>query len=211
MVTYRGPTDVGQSPADGVKVLSGLTPHLQAATAGLSELIEVQIEAGASTPSALGLATAVDLLVSAGDPSRRPTILWITDGLPNTDLAGRSYRPEAEVSAEAVDLYTESGVFLSPARVAWTGSFLGELGTYAGQPIADTMVEILRARERIPELMILPLALQGDGLETPRFSEDLLQFGAQMTAGEAFSADHTNDLLAEVAELLSQLTCETTP
>ena len=210
LVTINGYGTPALNLSSGVTVHSGLTSNLSAVGSALAALDEADIRVDATTPTALGLRRAVELLDAYGDPSHRPVIVWLTDGVPNIDALGRGPEAYALDAVSALSLDNGAGGFLTWPQVAFLGTYHGELGTYDGEVLANAMAEIDQARTTLDGLRIYGVALQGDGVGLGVFNTDLVDYGGFVTAGGAFTATDGGQLSAALLASLDATQCANT-
>ncbi|MCP4635130.1 MAG: hypothetical protein GY848_01475, partial [Methyloversatilis sp.] len=158
------------------------------------------------TATALALQKALALLQGARDPAHQPLLAWFSDGVPTVDALGRN-APYWSEEIESIRLYDSTGGFLSRQEAAWRGMYNRDAGVYAGQALADAMEALERLQSEIEDLLIYPVAIQGDGKTAGTFSEDLLNYAAWRTGTPVFSADNADDLNAAMPALLADSAC----
>ena len=207
LVTMAGHRTPEENLAGAFTVHRGLTEDLAAIDTLVQGFDPTAIDTGTTTPAALALRGVTDLLTSEHDPARLPVVLWVTDGVPNIDSAGRG--PDAyELEAlQAIALRAPEGGFLPWGEVAWLGEFNGELGTFDGEPLANAMFELERLVTTVPETVVYGLALQGDGVDLGTFNQDLVDYAAFVGGGRSFSASDGSALLAAIDVLGTDLDC----
>lgn len=163
------------------------------------------------TPTAHGLATVHDLLLSAGDPAHRPVLVWATDGVPDVDAEGNGPGVEGPGGyglheVQAIRIQDADG-FLPLGVVRHLGDFNTAYGNHDGTVLADAMYGLERLEGTFDELLIYGLALQGDGAEFGTFNEDLLAYGAHLSGTQYFSTANAEQLGGALATLLGELAC----
>ncbi|MCP4619901.1 MAG: VWA domain-containing protein, partial [Bradyrhizobium sp.] len=158
------------------------------------------------TAAALALQKALALLQGGRDLAHQPLLIWLSDGVPTVDAQGRN-APYWSEEIESIRLYDSTGGFLSRQEAAWRGMYNRDAGVYAGQALADAMEMLERLQSEIEDLLIYPVAIQGDGKTAGTFSEDLLNYAAWRTGTPVFSADNADDLNAAMPALLADSAC----
>ena len=215
LVTYAGSSDPADNLAHGARLVSSFTDDLTVLRGELQALADSDIftQELKTTPAALGLRKVLDLVLTEVNPFHDVAVVWATDNLPNIDDEG--YGPGAYTVAElqALELTDGSGHFLSPEEVAVQGHF-NTVGTFDGEVVADAMDavldlraghESLRASDQ--SLRIFSLVPRGDGVSSPIYSEQLLDFAAWSTGGGVFGGSSPEQLVAAVSPLLSAAFC----
>jgi hypothetical protein len=165
------------------------------------------IEAQVTTPTSIAMNETLNLLLRERNPDHLPVVVWLTDGVPNIDSAGRGPEPYDLNEIQAISLYDANGDFLSWGQVQWTGDFNPQLGTFDGEPLANTMFEIEELKNALLDSMTYGLALQGDGYALGTFNEDLLEYAAYYSGGLSRSAATGDDVTAAIREIAGDLDC----
>ncbi len=208
LITFAGFRTPEENLASGAVVVSGLTDDLPA-VANLVDAFQVaDIQSGDTSPLAIALATARELLQTEADETHQQAIVLLTDGIPNIDAAGRGPDGYELDELQALSLDDGRGRFRPWSELAWSGGFNGLLGTFDGEPLANVMAEMERAKQSLPTLRIYGLGLEGDGTDLGTFNGDLLEYGAHVTGARAFSVGDTATLLAATDALWANLRCE---
>ena len=204
LITLNGYWDAAQNLSDGVTLHTGLTSDLAAVDNFVTAMDGPRVDA--TTPTALGLHDALELLAGYADPNSRPVLVWLTDGVPNIDNLGRGPLAYEQSIVSTLSLRDGNGDFLPWPSVSLLGGFDGDLETYDGEVLANAMAEIQLAKELIPALKIYGVALAGSGLS----NRELLDFAAFASGGGSFSAVDTVELEAAVLDILADTTCANT-
>ena len=208
LVTFAGFRTPEENLASGAVVASGLTNDLPAVADLVDALQVADIQSGDTSPLAIALATARQLLQTEADATHQQAIVLLTDGIPNIDAAGRGPDGYELDELQALSLDDGRGRFRPWSDVAWSGGFNGLLGTFDGEPLANVMAEIERAKQALPTLRIYGLGLEGDGFDLGTFSGDLQEYGAHVTGARAFSVGDIATLLDATDALWVNLRCE---
>ncbi len=208
LVTFAGFRTPEENLASGAVVASGLTDDLPAIGDLVNALQVADIQSGDTSPLALALAAARELLQTEADETHQQAIVLLTDGIPNIDAAGRGPDGYELDELQALSLDDGRGRYRPWSEVAWSGGFNGLLGTFDGEPLANVMAEIERAKQVLPSLRIYGLGLEGDGFDLGTFNGDLLEYGAHVTGARAFSVGDTATLFAATDALWANLRCE---
>ena len=208
LVTFAGFRTPQENLSSGAVVVSGLTDDLPAVADLVDALQVADIQSGDTSPLAIALATARQLLQTEADETHQQAIVLLTDGIPNIDAAGRGPDGYELDELQALSLDDGRGRFRPWSDVAWSGGFNGLLGTFDGEPLANVMAEMERAKQALPTLRIYGLGLEGDGFDLGTFNGDLLEYGAHVTGARAFSVGDTATLLAATDALWANLRCE---
>lgn len=193
---------VGNGPA--VRVLAGLGDP-GSLDALLSDLDGAALTADAPS-SVAAHQQALQVLTASSDPARQPVLLWIGDGPPSFDLAGRGPYG-SETQPDDLTIADGLGGFLSWPQVGWTGPHLGVIDTFAGQPWADLMATVDGGRSGVPGLRVHALTLDGDGITAPLLAHPLADFAAWLTGGSHHRGADSNALAAAMDSLWSDLEC----
>ena len=205
LVVYDGGTDPAANRSGAARILAGLGDP-EALTSAMDALSVTQLDADASSAGALALQRAGSLLQSASAAGRRPVVVWLSDEPPTVD--GQGLGPYG-LEGTPLDFVLDDGQggWLPLGRVAWSGPFFGEWGTFAGEPVADAMAEVVRWKTLLPGLRIVGLGLDGDGVATPVVGHDLHDFAAAFTSSSASSAADLSSLLGAVDAAYAGLVC----
>lgn len=208
LVTFSGFRTPAENLADGAVVHSSFTPDLSLID-GLLAGLEVdgsEASSARTTPTAIALHEALELLLADRDPTRRASLVLLSDGVPNIDRQGRG--PDAyDLDAVAqISLRDALGQFAPWGEVAWRGDFQGTTATYAGETLANAMFAFEGLDAAVDDLTIYGIGFQGDGGGFGTAQEDLLAYGAEITGGAAYTAD-AGTLLSTIHAVLGQLHC----
>jgi choice-of-anchor A domain-containing protein len=157
-----------------------------------------------STPTANAIREAIKLLQSQRDPSRKPVVLLITDGIPNRDLQGHQFD---HVQVDKLSIYDANKAFLPSSTVRKLGPLVSKYNEYTGEPLADVMDQVVELKSKVSDAVIYSIAIQGQPGTT--FSEELLEYAAAKTGGQSYSADNTDALIAALQAAVSESTCST--
>ncbi len=205
LVVYDGGTDPAANLSAAARILAGLGDPA-ALTSAMDALSVTQLDADASSAGALALQRAGSLLQAASAAGRRPVVVWLSDEPPTVDGTGLGpYGLEGAPLDFVLD--DGQGGWLPPGRVAWSGPFFGDWGTFAGEPVADAMAEVVRWKTLLPGLRIVGLGLDGDGVATPVVGHDLHDFAAAFTSSSSSSAADLSSLLGAVDAAYAGLVC----
>ncbi|MEM8930504.1 MAG: SdrD B-like domain-containing protein [Acidobacteriota bacterium] len=208
LVSYRTPriSTPANNVAIGAIVQSPLTTDLAAVTAAAQALQTVPINEDDNTPAPLGLSKTTEMLVATHDTDFLPVVVWLTDGAPNIDFAGRG--PLEYRFPEILPLSIRDGVgnFLPWGDVAWLGNFNGGIGTYDGEVFANTLFQIERLKDTVADSLIIPVAIQGEDT----YYEDLLAYAAEYSSTTLYTPADTASLAAAFADILATLDCGAT-
>ncbi len=207
LVTFAGFRSVAENLADGVEVMSGLTTDYGAVRAQIESFDVSMIDPESTTPTPLALREVLQLFEAQRDPTHALRTVLVTDGIPNIDIAGRGPDAYDLEEIQAISLRDGGGDFLPYGEVAWLGSFNPEIGTFAGEPLSNSMFEIEQLKLSFPEMLIYGVAVQGDGVSLGTFNEDLLEYAAFFSGAESFSANDTAELLEAFERLGDELRC----
>ena len=207
LVTYAGFRTVEENLAGVAEVRSSLTGDLASIDTLLLELDPTGIDPGTPTAAALALDQVRELLAGYDFTDRQPVVVWLTDGIPNIDDEGRGPDVYGLEALQDISLLRPDGTFRTWGEVAWLGEFNGDLGTFDGEPLADTMRALEEMTLSVPGLKVYGVALQGDGVDLGTFNEDLLEYAAWFGSGRALSATETPALLAAIHALATDLDC----
>ncbi len=208
LLTFSGFQTSAANLADGVLVRSGFSDDLSVIDDLLASLELVVPEDGPppTTPTAIALAEALELLLAERDPSHRASLVVLSDGVPNIDRNGRG--PDAyDLDAVAqISLRDELGDFASWGEVAWRGAFNGDLVTYQGETLANAMFGFEGLKSAIDDLVIYGIGFNGDGGGFGTAQQDLLAYAAAISGGSAWTTN-AEGVLATMHSLLSSLHC----
>ena len=208
LLTFSGFQTPSANLADGVVVRSGFTSDLSALDGLLAGLELVVPEDGPppTTPTAIALAEALELILAQRDPSHRASLVVLSDGVPNIDRNGRG--PDAyDLDAVAqISLRDDVGAFASWGEVAWRGAFNGGLVTYQGETLANAMFGFESLKNAVPDLTMYGVGFNGDGGGFGTAHQDLLTYGAEISGGAAWTTNAAG-VLATMHSLLASLHC----
>lgn len=215
LVSYAGGSDPAQNLAGGAQIVTGFTSSLDLVGDELQALIDGEIVTPElkTTPAALGLRKVLELVLAEADPYRDVAVVWATDNLPNIDDEGRGPDAYTVDELQALELGDGFGAFLSPDAVALQGQF-NAIGSFDGEVVADAMAAVLdlrsaheNLRSSDQSLRIFSLVPRGDGVSTPIYSEQLLDFAAWSTGGSVYGGTSAAELVAAVSPLLDDAFC----
>jgi len=207
LVSFGGFRTPEENLQFSVQVRSNFTSSFPSIDALVSSLSVDGIEAQVTTPTSIAMNETLNLLLRERNPDHLPVVVWLTDGVPNIDSAGLGPEPYDLNEIQAISLYDANGDFLSWGQVQWTGDFNPELGTFDGEPLANTMFEIEELKNALLDSMTYGLALQGDGYALGTFNEDLLEYAAYYSGGLSRSAATGDDVTAAIREIAGDLDC----
>jgi len=200
LLTYRS-----RGAALEIALLQGLSSRSDAFEDRLFGLAAQDLLAGDGSPAAIALATAARLLAESTAAGHQPRIVWLTDKEPDVD-AGLRRSP-----GSAGSLLAKDGTFLGAAEVAVRGTYSPQLGIFAGQASADTMVVIEEATAQVPGLRISAIALQGDSPAREPWREDLLDYAAAYSSGIRASAADLGGLEMAIEGFWARFVCQVAP
>ncbi|MEM1178476.1 MAG: SdrD B-like domain-containing protein [Acidobacteriota bacterium] len=207
LITFSGKNDPEYNLNQSVKVRSGLTNELDAVQEIIEDLNMTDIPWQATTPLPLAFETLVEMVNDQRDPTKELKVFWISDSLPNIDMAGEGPEEYPLDVLQTIPLRDGSGDWLPPGVVSWTGIYHGSTGTYCGEPLGKTMVGIQQFAASQPDAQIFGVTLKGDGVNLGTYSFDLNQYAAYYTNGEARLAESAEDLTFQLSELLQVINC----
>ena len=190
------------APTVLASTLQGFTTDFMAIDQALSALPAPAEED--ATPLADGLRRAHELLQNTASAERRPTLLWVTDGLPTVDGSGHGPAFYEEHEIRSIPLRHPDGSFRSAGDVAWDGDLNPAIHTHDGEAPADTMAVIGSLLAEFPDLRIVTLLPSTPA--QPGYP-DLPDFAAHFSSGavvQLSDGSHTDEV---AAELLSALLC----
>ncbi len=127
--------------------------------------------------------------------------------MPNIDLDGFGPTQYAFNEIQAISLYQSPGVFRPWGSVAWSGNYNPSTKTYDGEVLANTMYTIEKMKAALPDVLFYGVAIQGDGVNSEVFREDLLEYGAWHTGGDVFTAADSNGLAQSLVGIVNVLDC----
>ncbi len=207
LLTFAGFRTPAENLAAGVQVQSGFSDDLGAVAELAASFVAADIDPGTTTPTPLALAASLELLLQAGDPDHQPAVVLITDGIPNIDLQGRGPDAYELEELQAISLDDTQGRYHRWPAVAWMGHFNPTLGTFDGEPLANSMFQIERLKLTLPKVLIYGVGLQGDGVGLGAFNQDLLDYAAYFSGARSFAAGDTTGLADAIAVLATDLDC----
>ncbi|MCP4104048.1 MAG: VWA domain-containing protein, partial [Desulfobacteraceae bacterium] len=167
-----------------------------------TKLNEVEPISNSMTPTASGISEATDYLKNNIDPDHLPVVIFITDGVPNVDLAENKYSNYRE-DAKLITLYDDNDEFLDSSVVRQMGTDYPDYGTKGGTPWADTMDKIVEMKNAISDVLIYGVAVQGQD----SFKDDLVEYAAHVSGGKSFNTANVNELQDSLTEILRDSTC----
>ena len=194
LVTFAGFWTVEENLANAVTVHSDFTTDLGNIDNLVASFDAANIMTNATTPTAMGLEATLDLFVDGFDPLHKPMVVWITDGVPNIDSAGRGPEAYQLEEIQAISLYDQEGEFLSWPEVALLGNLNFGIETRDGEVLANAMYFIEQLKVLMPDLRMFGVALQGDGIDLGTFNEGLVRYSGEVTGGDAFSVSNSEEL-----------------
>ncbi|MCG8462872.1 MAG: VWA domain-containing protein, partial [Holophagales bacterium] len=208
LVSYRGAVfpDPVFNLSQGAQVAQGLTTNLAAVTAAAAAIDPTQIHPDSNTPAPIALDATTDLLQSTVAAGALPVVLWLTDGAPNIDIQGQGPLEYLFPEILGLDIRDTGGDFLSFGQVAWLGNWNGGIGTFDGEVFANTMYQIERLENTVPDALIYPIAVRG----ADTYYEDLLAYAAYFSGTRLVLADDATQLTAGLAGVLDELDCGAT-
>ena len=198
LVTFSGFQTVEQNLNEAVTIESDFTTDYAAVSGLIAGFDASSIQPTATTPTAMALEETLDLFLAGYDPTHKPAIVWITDGVPNIDSAGRGPVEYDLEEIQAIDLEDGMGGYLSWPEVSLLGNFNFSTDTFDGEVLANAMYFLEQQKVLLPDTRIFGIALQGDGVDLGTFNEDLVNYSAFISGGSAFSATNSEELDAAV-------------
>lgn len=209
LVTFSGFRTPIENLALGSVIASDFTTDGDFVDSLVQAVDPTTISPDTTTPTPLAFQKVRQLFDLQHDPSKRASVVFLSDGIPNIDLMGEGVNDEYGLEeVQAIVIKEASGGFRSWAEVAWQGAFNPTLGTFDGETLANTMVTLEDLKLAFPDLLIYSVALQGDGVGLGTFNEDIMEYAAFFTGGSFFSAADTTELLAAVASIGDDLSCQ---
>ena len=160
-----------------------------------------------TSPAALGFEKLGDLFDGSGDPSHGRVVIWVSDGLANVDIFGEGPAAYAEPEVAGIGLKDGSGDFLPSGTVAWMGDYDTQIGTFAGQVLADTMDSIQTLRDEQGDVRIFSLVPRGSVDFPPVLPEGLQEYAAWYSQGQVFGGTDAATLQNEGRSMLTALNC----
>jgi hypothetical protein len=202
LVAYRGGPAPAYATGAGATTLSGLTTSLSAVEAAAASINLATLNPSTSSPVAIGLDKARQLLLAQGDPAHRPVVVLLGDGAPNVDFAGRG--PQHYKTAEMRALAIRDGFgFLNVGAVGQLGNWNGAISTWDGEALADAMYQALRLKADLPAATVHAVGLNA----TASYRADLLSFIAEYGGGRLFEAGDLAGLASGIEQLSAGLAC----
>ncbi|MEM6793158.1 MAG: SdrD B-like domain-containing protein [Acidobacteriota bacterium] len=205
LVAFRGSvlSDPAFNLSQGAQVLAPLTTDLDAVSAAAAAIDPSTIDVDANTPLPIALDLTTDLLQSTAGTDLRRFVVLLTDGAPNIDSEGRGAGEYQFSEILPLSIRDAGGNFLPWTQIAFLGNFNGGIRTYDGQVFGDTVREIQRMRDLIPDSRIFPIAIEGEDT----FYEDLLAFAAFYNSTPLLRANDTTSLADALAAVLDEVNC----
>ncbi|MFK7800389.1 MAG: GEVED domain-containing protein [Anaerolineae bacterium] len=157
------------------------------------------LSASGTTPMAKAMQATRNHLQSNFDSERQQVVLFITDGIPTTDLNGHWY-PDYDVNQ--VPIINPYGGYYSRQWVNSQGPWNSNAGARAGKPLAQAMAKIDNLTSTLPDMQMHSIAILGTD-----FRQDLLYYAADKGNGEYFGASNANQLAAAIQQAVYEGNC----
>jgi Mg-chelatase subunit ChlD/regulation of enolase protein 1 (concanavalin A-like superfamily) len=207
LLAFNGKNDAAFNLNSSVRVLSNFTTDYDAVEAAAVNIKPSEIDPRTTTPTAIALSKTTDFLLANHDPATLPIVVLLTDTVPNIDLDGLGPNQYTFNEVQAISLYDGLGNFRPWGQVAWSGNFNPSTRTYDGEVLANSMFKIEAMKAALPDVLFFGVAIQGDGVASEVFREDLLEYGAFHTGGQVFSAADSTGLAAALVGIVNVLDC----
>jgi len=207
LVTWSGHDTRLENFQQTTRVLSGLTGDLAAVEQLLAGLDPAAVDPDGRTATAIAVGDLRALLADELDPTHRPVVVLLTDGVPNVDVHGRGPVPYDLEEVQAITLYDDAGAFRPWGEVAWLGGFNPEIGTFDGEVLADVMAQLETLRAEQPEVEVYGVTLEGSGTGYGSYNGDLVDYAAFVTGGGAYTAADGGGLQVAVGAVGDELAC----
>ena len=209
LVLASGGSDAADNLINGATVVSGVDSPAAVASVleGLSLPVSEPIDSLVTSPLAIALDQARDLVLTTGAEGRSTLVIVAGDMVPNVDAMGEGPLAYEEDEVAAIGLTDGFGDFLPAGIVAWLGSSNPSLGTFDGQVVSDTMVAMEDLRDSVGDARIFSLIPRGSATAPPVLPEGLADYGAWYAQGEVFGAEDPQGLADLVPDLLTAVDC----
>lgn len=206
MVTFVGDSSLQTNPATATQIRAPLG-SLAATSAAVAALENLPRPGLTTTPTALALRQVAAQLTASLDPAHRPMLVFITDGLPNVDLAGRGSQFYEMNAVQAVPLRTPEGAWRPWSAVAWGGQYNRDYGTFDGEPLANAEWALQELAQDFPDLQIHSLGIRGDGQGLGAFHLQLVDFAAFVSGAQSFAPATEGEMLGAADAILGIFGC----
>jgi len=207
LVVFNGKNDPNFNRISSTHLLQTFTTNYAAVEAAAATINPALIDPRTTTPTAIALSKTTDILVTDHDPAALPIVILLTDTVPNIDFDGYGPTQYTFNEIQAISLYDGLGNFRPWGQVAWSGNYNPSTHTFDGEVLANSMYQLERMKAVIPDVLFYGVAIQGDGVASEVFREDLLQYGAHYTGGQVFSAADTTGLADALVGIVNVLDC----
>ncbi len=211
LVTFAGSDDAAYNLSQSVAEVVPITNDLGSVGSAVAGLSIADVPNLASTPTSIAVDRIRELIAASVTEGRRPVLIWLTDGLPNIDRNGFGPAAYHLNHVQAISLLDSQGLFRPWGEVAWLGRFNGDLDTFDGEPLANTMAALDDLAASQWDLAAHGVALLGDGLELGTYHEEIVLYGARVTGGSALSMSSNSDISTLVDSLHDALVCQEVP
>ena len=211
LVTFAGSDDAIFNLNESVAEVVPITDDLGSVASVVAGLSIADVPNLASTPTSIAVDRIRELIEASAEQGRRPVLIWLTDGLPNIDRSGFGPSAYRLNHIQEISLLDPAGLFRPWGEVAWLGRFNGDLSTFDGEPLANTMAALDDLAASHWQLAAHGIALLGDGVELGTYHEEIVLYGARATGGSASSMTSSGDISAIVDALYAEFVCQEVP
>lgn len=207
LIAFNGKDNPSYNLISSTRILAHFTNDYAAIEAAAATINPASIDPRTTTPTAIALKKAIEMLEAEHTPSALPIVVLFTDTVPNIDSDGYGPSQYTFNEIQNISLYDGLGNFRPFGQVAWSGNYNASRHTYDGEVLANAMYELEELRDRIADVIFYGVAIQGDGVASQVFREDLLDYGAYLTGGDVFSAANAGDLGNSLVSIINILDC----
>lgn len=207
LLAFNGKNDQNFNLNSSVRLLQNFTTNYELVEESAGSIRPSSIDPRTTTPTAIAISKTTDFLLANHDPVALPIVVLLTDTVPNIDLDGLGPNQYTFNEVQAISLYDGLGNFRPWGEVAWSGNYNPSTRTYDGEVLANTMYKLEAMKAAVPDALFFGVAIQGDGVASEVFREDLLDYGAYHTGGQVFTAGDSAGLAAALVGIVNVLDC----
>lgn len=204
LITFQGGNTPTYNLNQAVRVLANLTTDFDSVDAAADSIDVATINPNSTTPIAIALDRSRQILLDQGNFQSLPVVVFFGDGWANIDYAGNGPLTYRFPEMQAISILGGGGAaYRSIGSVAWLGNWNGSIATWDGEPLANSMTQMLQLKAEVPDLVFYSVAVHSDATYRP----DLLGFFADYGQGRMVDVTDATSLVANMVGIFDGLDC----